>query len=195
MISTSFRSSNKNLDLCAKITSKTLLQTKARKIAFAGVLITTSAFALDYYFPISSAGPEYATTTFDQDQTNAFTGANRIVAVMAAARYNTPVAIIKGLLLDTFTISYYDGQIAQFKLVCVPCSVPLEFKNKVSSVPGSSRRMTYPGDPDGFSWFNRDDYYDASGFWIRYNSLFRTSTVWVSEITEIPANCDLCSFY
>lgn len=162
-------------------------RTTRKNFALCILLATaTAVIAREYYFHVSAAGPQYASTTIDQDQVNAWNGAQRIAALYL--NY-TPFS---GMFAswDRVQISYHDGQVARFRVQCVACSNRLLFDSRHSTVVPGSKPLSIPmGSVSPGEWHHanlfRDDYPVNDSIWILRETLFweRTGSV---EVFEIP---------
>lgn len=85
-------------------------------------------------FLISAAGPDYASTSLNDDAVAEYGGANKLAQIYLAPALNTPAAIAKAIKNDFVRVVYYDGQIADFKIKRWPSTIPVDFDSTVPTV-------------------------------------------------------------
>lgn len=137
--------------------------TKRRLVAAMLAVVATIAFAANYYFPISAAGPEYANETIDTDRDAEWTGANKVSGIYM--HYVSVWSLLKfklGYGDDTLYVSYADGQIAEFKVLDPTSTYRIKFVKKVASVPPGTRNFPLtawsPLVGNAFGTSERNDY-------------------------------------
>lgn len=133
----------------------------SKAVAAAALTVAVAAVAREYYFHVSAAGPAFAQTTIETDRTNGWLAAQRIAATYL--NYSAFSALFA--TWDRVQVSYHDGQIARFEVMCVACSARLRFDSQHSApVPGSKALSTIGGSGSGGNgeWSHaslfRDDY-------------------------------------
>ena len=113
---------------------------KKQYLFVALIYISVLAWATTYG-PFSVKNfPQYATTDFATDQTEAFLAAEYIAQKELSTVLTNPTAIAKAIKSDSVRIVYADGTIADFKIKLWPSSYPVLFTQTVSS---ANQKLVY----------------------------------------------------
>lgn len=121
----------------------------SRKSLLAGIAVAflTTVLATTFGpFPISALGKAYAFTGYATDSEAEFEGAMKIASLYLSPILNTPAKIKKAIEEDSVRVSYSDGQIAEFKIVSWPSTLPLRFVQKVATATQQTKPIGKYGD-------------------------------------------------
>lgn len=155
-------------------------------LALVALVTASIAWAVDYYFPISAAGPSYATSTYDSDAVAEFDGANAIARTYL--HYTSQVAKDKAVARDYVYVSYHDGKIAKFKITSATLTIRLRFESLVPAVPAGAKTSAFS---PYSSVYDRSDYLNGAASWFYEEERLPTGSVTVIQYQDGGPICPI----